>query len=61
MRRARTCRPDRAGREASDGWAVAQCQAAVPLTGGASLSAGTVESAGMRGLAREESGVGEPR
>jgi hypothetical protein len=41
VRRARTCRPDRAGREAPDGWAAAQCRAAVPLTGGADLSAGT--------------------
>jgi hypothetical protein len=48
-------------REASDGWAAAQCRAAVPLTGGAGLSAGAVESAGARGLAREESGVAEAR
>jgi hypothetical protein len=48
----------RAGRtkrgEAPDGWAAAQCQAAVSLTGGAGLSAG------VRGPAREESGVAEP-
>jgi hypothetical protein len=49
------------GREASDGWAMAQCRAAVPLIGGAGLSAGAVESAGARGSAREESGVAEPR
>jgi hypothetical protein len=49
------------GREAPDGWAAAQCRAAVPLTGGAGLSAGAVESAGARGPAREESGVAEPR
>jgi hypothetical protein len=34
---------------------------AVPLIGGAGLSAGTVESAVARGPAREESGVAEPR
>jgi hypothetical protein len=28
------------GREGADGWAVTQCRAAVPLTGGADLSAG---------------------
>jgi hypothetical protein len=50
-----------AGREAPDGWAVAQCRAAVPLTGGVGLSTGAVESAGARGLVREESGVAEPR
>jgi hypothetical protein len=61
VRRARTCRPDRAGREGADKWATAQCRAAVSLTGGAGLSAGTVESAGARGPAREESGVAEPR
>jgi hypothetical protein len=33
----------------------------VPLTGGAGLSAGAMESAGARGPAREESGVAEPR
>jgi hypothetical protein len=60
VRRARACRTER-GREASDGWAAAQCRAAVPLTGGAGLSAGTVESAGARGPTREESRVAEPR
>jgi hypothetical protein len=60
-RQARACRPDRAGREGANRWAAAQCRAAVPLTGGASLSAGAVESAGARGPAREESGVAEPR
>jgi hypothetical protein len=45
VRRARACRPDRAGREGADGWAAAQCRVAVPLTGGAGLSAGAVESA----------------
>jgi hypothetical protein len=58
---ARACRSDRAGREGTDEWAAAQCRAVVPLTGGASLSAGTVESAGACGSAREESGVAEPR
>jgi hypothetical protein len=61
VRRARACRPDIAGREGADGWAVAQCRAVVPLTGGAGLSAGAVESAGARRPAREESGVAEPR
>jgi hypothetical protein len=60
-RRTRACRPDRAGREGANRWAAAQCRAVVPLTGGASLSAGAVESAGARGPAREESGVAEPR
>jgi hypothetical protein len=60
VRRARACLPDRAGREGADGWAVAQCRAAVPLIGGAGLSAGAVESAGARRPAREESGVAEP-
>jgi hypothetical protein len=58
---ARACRPDRAGREGADGWAAAQRRAKVPLTGGAGLSAGAVESADARGPAREESGVAEPR
>jgi hypothetical protein len=48
-------------RERADRWAVTQCRAVVPLTGGAGLSAGTVESASVRGPAREESGVAEPR
>jgi hypothetical protein len=48
-------------REGADRWAVARYRAAVPLTGGAGLSAGAVESAGARGPAREESGVAEPR
>jgi hypothetical protein len=61
VRRVRACRPDRAGREGADRWAAAQCRAVVPLTGGAGLSAGAVESAGARGPAREESGVAEPR
>jgi hypothetical protein len=61
VRRVRVCRPDRAGREGADGWVAAQCRAAVPLTGGAGLSAGAVESAGVCGPAREESGVAEPR
>jgi hypothetical protein len=61
VRRARACRPDRAGREASDGWAAAQCRVTVPLRGGAGLSTGAVESTGARGPAREESGVAEPR
>jgi hypothetical protein len=39
VHRARACRLDREGREASDGWAEAQCQAVVPLTGVSSLSA----------------------
>jgi hypothetical protein len=42
VRRARACRPDRAGREGADGWATAQCRASVPLTGGAGLSPGAV-------------------
>jgi hypothetical protein len=58
VRRARACRLDRAGTEAPDGWAAAQCRAAVSLTGGAGLSVGAVESAGACGPAREESGVG---
>jgi hypothetical protein len=58
--RVRASRTER-GREAPDGWAAAQCRATVPLTGGLSLSAGAVESAGARGPAREESGVAEPR
>jgi hypothetical protein len=53
---ARACRPDRAGREAPDGWATAQCRAAVSLIGGAGLSAGAEESAGARGPVREENG-----
>jgi hypothetical protein len=61
VRRACASRPDRAGREGGDGWAAAQCRAAVPLTGGAGLSAGAVESAVSRGPAREEGGVGKPR
>jgi hypothetical protein len=61
VRRARACRPDRAEREGVDGWAAAQCRAAVPLTGGASLSAGAVECVVTRGPAREEGGVAEPR
>jgi hypothetical protein len=60
VHRARACRPDIARREAPDGWATAQCQAAVPLTGGASLSAGAVESAGACGSAREENGWPSP-
>jgi hypothetical protein len=44
------------GREASDGWATAQCRAAVPLKGRASLSAG----AGARGPAREETETDRP-
>jgi hypothetical protein len=47
--------------EGAHGWAAAQCRATVPLTGGAGLSAGAVESAGTRGPAREESGMAEPR
>jgi hypothetical protein len=58
---ARACRPDRARREGADGWVAAQCRAAVPLTGGAGLSAGAVESVVARGPAHEESGVAEPR
>jgi hypothetical protein len=58
--RARVGRTQR-GREAPDGWVAAQCQAAMPLIGGASLSAGVVESAAARGPAREESGLAEPR
>jgi hypothetical protein len=58
--RTRAGRTER-GREASDRWATAQCRAAVPLTGGVGLSAGAVESAGVRGPAREESRVAEPR
>jgi hypothetical protein len=54
-------RSDRVGREGADGWAAAQCRAAVPLTDGAGLSADVVESAGARGPARKESGVAEPR
>jgi hypothetical protein len=61
VRFTRACRPDRAGREGADRWAAAQCRATVPLTGGAGLSVGAVESAGARGPAREESGVAEPR
>jgi hypothetical protein len=61
VRRARVCRPDRARREGADRWAAAQCRVAVPLTGGAGLSAEAVESAGARGPAREESGVAQPR
>jgi hypothetical protein len=61
VRCARACRPDRAGREGADRWAAAQCRVAVPLTGGACLSAGVLESVGARGPAREESGVAEPR
>jgi hypothetical protein len=61
MHRARTCQPDRAEREGAYRWVVAQCWAAVPLTGRAGLLAGAVESAGARGPAREESGVAEPR
>jgi hypothetical protein len=53
---ARACRPDRAGREAPDGWAVAQCRAAVSLTGEVGLSVGAEESAGARGPAREGNG-----
>jgi hypothetical protein len=45
--RARACRSDRAGREGAKRWAVAQCQVAVPLTGGAGLSAGAVEMNNM--------------
>jgi hypothetical protein len=51
--RARAGRIERE-REASDGWVVTKCRAAVPLTGGTGLSAGA------RGPAREESGVAEP-
>jgi hypothetical protein len=61
MRRARACRPDRAGREGADRGAATQCQAVVSLTGGAGLSMGAVESAGARGPAPDESGVAEPR
>jgi hypothetical protein len=61
VRRALACRSDRAGREASNEWAAAQCRAVVLLIGGVGLSAGAVESAGARGPAREESGVAEPR
>jgi hypothetical protein len=58
---ARACRPDRAGREGADRWGATHCRAAVPLTGGAGMLAGAVESAGARGPAHEESGVAEPR
>jgi hypothetical protein len=50
----------RAGREAPDGWAAAQCQTAVSLTGGASMSASAEESASARVLAREENGWPSP-
>jgi hypothetical protein len=58
--RVRADRTER-GREGADGWTAAQCRVVVPLTGGAGLSAGVVESAGARGPAREESGVAELR
>jgi hypothetical protein len=58
--RARAVRTGR-GRDPSDGWVGAQCRTAVPLIGGAGLSAGVLESVGARGPAREESGVAEPR
>jgi hypothetical protein len=53
--------------ETSDGWAAAQCRAAVPLTGGAGLSAGAGKArarvdgcADVRGPAREETGTSSP-
>jgi hypothetical protein len=53
--------------ETSDGWAAAQCRAAVPLTGGAGLSAGVGRArarvrdcADARGPAREETETGRP-
>jgi hypothetical protein len=53
--------------ETSDGWAAAQCWVAVPLTGGAGLSAGTGRARAWvrgcvdaRGPAREETGTGRP-
>jgi hypothetical protein len=53
VRRACVAGGNRKGREASDGWATAQYRAAVPLTGGASLSAGA-------GRARARARVGRP-
>jgi hypothetical protein len=58
VRRARVAGRNREGREASDGWATTQCRAAVPLTGGVSLSVGT--GADARGPAREETETGHP-
>jgi hypothetical protein len=53
--------------ETSDGWAAAQCRTAVPLTGGATLSAGAGRARARvrgcvdaRGPAREETGTGRP-
>jgi hypothetical protein len=58
VHRARACRLDREGREASDGWAEAQCQAAVPLTGVAGLSAARTGMGRGRAVARTR--VGRP-
>jgi hypothetical protein len=41
VHRARVAGGNREGREASDGWAAAQCRAAVPLADGAGLSVST--------------------
>jgi hypothetical protein len=58
---------NREGREASDGWVATQYRAAVPLTGGAGLSAGVGRAwawarscVDARGLAREETETGRP-
>jgi hypothetical protein len=53
--RARAGRTERG--EASDGWVVAQCRAAVPLAGGAGLSAG----AGRAWVARGHAWAGPRR
>jgi hypothetical protein len=67
VRRVRIAGGNREGREASDGWVAAQYRAAVPLTGGASLSAGVGRAwawargcANALGLAREETEMGRP-
>jgi hypothetical protein len=60
VRRARVCRPDRAGREMTDRWAAAQCRAAVPLTGGAGLSAARWRARARVGQPVKKAGLPSP-